>query len=74
MTTYEQVVALALNKRRAAAELARAGVISGDVLAGRLPPIEWFMLDGQTPEEAARLHSEAMLKAYTKRHTSRGRN
>lgn len=73
MTTYEQYVCLVLAKRRAAAELARAGVIAGDVLNGAIPPLEWFMLDGQTPEEAARLHSEALLKAYLKRHP-RGRN
>lgn len=67
MTTYEQVVALALNKKRAAAELARAAVIAGDVMSGRLPPLEWYHVEGATPVEALRLHDEAMLRAFMKR-------
>lgn len=67
MTTYEQVVCLSLNRKRAGAELARAVKIGMDVANGRLGPLEWYALDCDDVQEAKRKYDEAMLRAVLQR-------
>jgi hypothetical protein len=69
--TYEEYVSLTLNMTRAQCRQARPGVIAAQVAAGRLGPLEYYMLDQSDEKEGERAYEEARCRTALNRSTIR---